>query len=103
MELDYDKAREFQDFLQFKGKSLNSIFNVKVEIWVAAKVWTPFFSEFKLQDIGFDYNLIFMSDILMGKPNLGFGQRGMNFLDNIQFNSPYIYFDTKEGKKVRLS
>lgn len=103
MAMDFDKAKEFYEFLQYKGVTLNTIFNVKVEIWVTAKVWTSFKSTFELQDVGYDYNLIFYEDILMGKPNLGFGQRGMNFLDNIQFKSPYIYFETKEGKKVRLS
>ena len=98
MAIDFDKAKEFSDFLQY-----NEIFNVKVEIWVTANVWTKFTSDFELQDIGYDYSLIFMEDVLMGKPNLGFGQRGMNFLNDIKFKSPYLYFSTEEGKQVRLS
>ena len=103
--MDYIKTREFDNFLCYKNTRIDNIFFAKVEIYQFAEKWLTFNSEIQIQnDYNVDdYKIIFMNELLITKPYLGQAIMGVNFLRNISFKKPYLYFTTSDGKKVRLS
>lgn len=101
--MDFSKTIHVDDFLNYKSRSVNEIFSIKLEINEYADHWNMFITDFMVENlIGVsDYRLTFMKDIL--KHYLGYVQMGVNFLIDVSFDNGYLYFTTSNGKKVRLS
>lgn len=103
--MDYTKTIPFDDYLKYKNAKLDIIFPAKVEIYQFANYWLSMNSDIQVKNcIGVeDYQLVFMDELLPTRPYLGYATMGVNFLSDVKFDAPYLYFTTSDGKKVRLS